>query len=420
MAPNIPARTEPTESEQQRMDDMDAREGIEDVVDEPAPAHEDGEGLDGGEPAARNVRAQPQLPPSVLKRQQIIDRYRRPDTREFDGDLTKPENIYGQVADEHLEPDPDADEPGVTRQEPEPAAQNEPQKKTYQLTIRGKVVEMSEEEVLARARKVEAADSYLEESRQLLEEAKAIKAERTGRSSQPHEGENNTQDDGQDHDQPDQRSRPHGPDLKAIVEKIQFGDPDEAAQLLAEAITQTATESATKAANDGHVQRLIANDLKRSQDELKAFRDANQSLAGDEIAEQVISNQVLKIYRDEILALGMDAKQIPADPKTLADWHRFYRVNGHNVSKTSDILNKAKDAFLTWRGDAPTKKPPAESRGEPRVKVNVDRSERRQAIPQQPTRAVAPRRNEAPPPTVEQSRKNAVQEMRKSRGQTTG
>lgn len=417
MAPTIPLQTA---SELDHQEEMDAREGIEDNGDDHGGDVSAGNDGDGDRPAPREARAEPTLPPSVLKRQAIIDKFRRPDVREFDGDLTRPENLYGEVADEHLQPDPTADEPGVSAEErqqqtPPPAA---PRKIT--LTIRGKPVEMTENEVIARAQKVEAADSYLEESRQLLQEAKEIKAERAGRATQHPEGDNNTQDDGQVSDAPDQQSRTHGPDYKAIIEKIQFGDPDEAARELAETIHRTASEVATRAANEGHVNRQIANDLKRSQDELAAFRAANQDLAGDEIAEQVISNQVLKIYREEILALGLDESQIPKDPKTLADWHRFYRVNGHNVSKTSDVLNKAKDEFTSWRGDNPTNKQTAVRKTEPRITVNVDRTERRQAIPQQPARAVAPRRNEAPAQTLEQSRKSAVAEMRKARGQTTG
>jgi hypothetical protein len=420
MAPHIPAKTL-TESQINEMDDMDAREGIDDGADDLAGNQDDAGQDDGGEPAPRAARAEPSLPPSVLKRQQIIEKYRRPDTREFDGDLTRPENLYGEVADEHLEPAPDADEPGVSAED-RAAAELQPEpKKTFKLTVRGKVVEMSEDEVLARAQKVEAADSYLEESRQLLQDAKEIRAERAGRATQHPEGDNNTQDDGQVSNETDQQSRTHGPDLKSIIDEIQFGDPDKAARALAETIQRTAREVATTAANEGHVQRLIANDLKRSQDDLAAFRVANRDLAGDEIAEQVISNQVLKIYREEILGLGLDETQIPKDPKELSDYHRFYRVNGYNVSKTSDILNKAKDGFVSWRdGVSPTNsKQPARSKAEPRITVNVDRTERRQAIPQQPTRAVAPRRNEAPPATLEQSRKSAVNEMRKARGQTT-
>lgn len=411
MAPTTP----PNLNQIDMQDEADAREGIEDVMDDGATgaADEGGESGEGDAPQPRQ-RNEPVLPPGVAKRLAITDNYVRGGVRPFDGDLTRNENVYGDVADENLEVDPDAPEPGVPPAQQEKVAPA-PAPRMIQLKIRGKVVEMSEDEVIARAQKVEAADSYLEESRKMLEESARIRAERTGQDPQHPEGQTRTQDDGQDSDQPDQR-RTHGPDLKAVIEQIQFGDPDKAAEVLAEAIQKTATT----AANEGHVQRLLSSDVARSKLELQAFRDANQDLDKDPIASGIVERMIYDVYRDEIKGLGMDESQIPADPKTLADWHRFYRVNGHNVSKTSDVLIKAKDRYQSWRGDSPAnneqpKDPPRKEA--PRVAVNVDRTERRQAIPQQPTRAVAPRRNEAPTPTPEQSRKSAVADMRRARGQ---
>lgn len=407
-----------------RHDEIDARHGIE---DDPEP-NESRDPVDVDSDPRRPAlpkREVTAMSPGDAKRNAIIDRFKRPDTSPFDGDLTKLENLVGEVGAEELEPDPDAPEPGVRadqRQAADPAARQaeQPSGKTRTLLVRGQLVEMSEEDILKAAQKTLAGDSYLDDARRILEEAKDIKAERAGRGSQHPEDETQTRDDGQEPDRRGTERRTQGPDLKGLVEKIQFGDPEEAARALGEVITQQATETASKVADEGHVNRLIKNDLAKSQLELKAFRAANPDLDADPRASRMITQEIYDLYREEIKALGMDESQIPKDEKTLADWHRFYRVNGHEVSKTSDILNKAKDRYLGWRGENPTNKQPAKpNKDAPRIAVNVDRTERRQAIPQQPTRAVAPRRDVAPAQSPEESRKSAVQEMRRQRGQLT-
>ena len=428
MAPNQPTVTsrpvtqemldQQHEERTQQQDEIDAARGAGE--DEQPFVQTEEEALrEGGEPEPQPTRKPVAMSPGDAKRQAMIDRFTRPGVQgPFNGDMNDPANLYGEVAAETLTPDPDADEPGVSAADrraaavpPEPEVR---QPRMITQTIRGKAVTLSEDEWLERARKVEAGDSYLEEARVMLETAKEIRQERSGQTSRPNDGQTGAQDDGRAQETPVDHRPNDGLDLKSVIEKIQFGDPEEAAVELGRVITTVASRQA----DQGQVNRLIANDLAKSQAELKAFRAANPELDQDKIASVVIENLIYDIYRDEIKALGMDESQIPANPKDLADWHRFYRVNGHNVSKTSDILTKAKDKFTAYRGGSPQQKPAPTPRGEARIAVNVDRTERRMAIPLQPTRAVVPRRDEAPAAkTPEQSRKEAVQDMRRQRGQ---
>lgn len=366
-------------------------------------------GAEGREPRQQEdaERAPPvQMSPQDQKRLEMAERFKRPGADvPFDGDMTKEENLYGEVAAETLDVDPDAPEPGV------PADQRPaPTERMFTIKVRGKDVTLTESQMLERARKVEAADSYLEESRELLESAKQVRAERAGLDPHPPEDRRSTDDERDQADHSD-RARPNAPDLKSVVEKIQFGDPEEAARELGEVINSTAT----KLANEGHIARLVSNDLARSKADLKAFADANPDIAADEIASSVIEQSVYKIYREEIKALGVDEAQIPKDPRALADWHRLYRVHGHTVSKPADVLQKAKATLDRFRG-APSEPKPAPRKDASRVEVNVNRTERRMAIPVQPSRAVAPRRDAAPV-KQENSRKDAVAEMRRARGQ---
>ncbi len=428
MAPNQPNMTvKPLTNEDldaqhdldnQRQDELDATVGASAEDGEQPFVQDEGTTTDGDpEPQARPREKPVTMSPQDLKRQAMIDRFKRPGLiGPFDGDMNNPEALHGEVSSEVLEPDPDADEPGVPRGQSAPQEPDVRSPRMITQTIRGKAVTLSEDEWLERARKVEAADSYLDESRVLLETAKEIRAERAGQVHRPNDGQTSTQDDESDASRAPAPRPNEGLDLKAVVEKIQFGDPAEAAEELGRVIQTVATQQA----EDGQIKRLIANDLAKSQADLKAFLVANPDLAKDKLASVAIENTIYDIYREELLKVGLDEAQIPKDSKSVADWHRFYRVHGHDVSKTSDILTRAKDRFVEWRGGSPTPNPtPKPRQGAPRVAVNVDRTERRQAIPLQPTRAVAPRRNEAPAKTPDQSRKEAVAEMRRQRGQIT-
>lgn len=414
---DIEAQKMAEEAEQNRLDDIEATAGAEDID---APTGETGE--DAQPKPAEPEKEEPRvinMSPADQARASIASRFKREDGRvPFDGDMNKPENLYGDVARETLEPDPNAPEPGVPHG-PTAAAdatKPAPSQKTYTLTIRGKPVTMTEEELLDRAMKVEAADSYLDEARDIMEQAKQVRAERAGRaaSHRPDDSETGTHDDELDDGTPPDESRRPGTDLKSVVEKLQFGDPEEAAAELSKVIEQVAA----KQADEGHLKRLMQNDIARSQKALKQFTDANPDLANDRLASVAIENTVYDVFKEEIMAQGIDEDKLPKDPKQLADWHRFYRINGAQVSNATQVLEKAKERFLTWRGTPSSpKQAPKPQHGAPRIDVNVNRTQRREAIPIQPTRAAAPRRDATPPKV--KSRSDVIADMRRSRGQVT-
>lgn len=351
--------------------------------------------------------------PADIQRAEIAKRFRRnADVDEgevpFNGDPNDPEMLYG-VSGRQGDQEPD-DEPSVvgSHRSPEPAPE-----RRVELTIRGKKVFLTEAEVIARAQKVEAADSYLEEGRRLLEEAQRInKAQRTGRDRHHPDDAEGANDDHLEL-APDEADQ-HPDELVQAIEEIQFGDPKEAATKIRKVIARASDESADQRQLD----RLMKNDLANSQKALKSFEDQNPDLAKDETAAVVITKHMLDLYRDDITKMGIDPSQIPNDPERLANWHRFYRVNGHPVRPVPVLLEEAKKRFVSWRGGkgAPTPSP----RLAPRVEVNVDRTTRREAIPVQPTRAVAPRPDSSGrSATPARTRADVVMQMRKSRGQVT-
>jgi len=410
MAPNLTVSelNEDQIAEQiERDNERDAGAGIEDQIEAGAADDADGDGERRQDDPPREAPIQ--MSPQDQRRLDMANRFKRPGVEQpFDGDMTRDENLYGDVAAQQLEPDPDLPEPGVPPADQRTAP---PAERTFTIKVRGKDVVLTEAQVLERASKVEAADSYLAESRELLESAKTIRADRAGPDRQHPDGQRSAADDEPDETDHSAPARRPALDLKSVVEEIQFGDPEKAARQLGEAINTAASQMA----NEGHVTRLVRNDLAKSKLDLKAFADDNPDIANDEIASNVIEQSIYKIYREEIQALGVDEAQIPKDPKALADWHRLYRVHGHTVSKPAEVLQKAKATLDKFRGATSAPKP-APRKDAARVSVNVDRTERRMAIPVQPSRAVAPRPN-APAPTQSSSRSDAVKDMRRARGQ---
>lgn len=415
---------EPTAEElaeqQDRQDNLDAGVGIEDG-DHSNP--DTGAAMEPEHPAEPEPgqRVVIQKSPADVARDAIAKRFRREEETPFNGDMTDRANLYGDVARTYEDPEPGASMVGERMEtgdgDGDPPA---PQPKMYTIKVRGKEITLTEDEVLERASKVEAADSYLAESREILDAAKQVRAERTSSDHHRPDDRNGAQDDGLNVSDPERGQRP-GPDFKSVVEKIQFGDPEEAARELEDLVDRRASSKA----QEGHIARLFNNDLAKSQQALRDFTAKNADLANDPNAAVIIERTMYDIYREDIRKLGVvDEAQIPTDPKTLANWHRFYRVHGHDVRGTADALNEAKARYENWRGVSTSKgatpatpsNPAAKPAGAPRVNVNVDRTARRAAIPNQPTRAAAPRPN----PTTPQTRadpSSIIAKMRKARGQ---
>lgn len=356
----------------------------------------------------RQERREIRMSPADQARLDMAKRFRRQGAEDdvpFNGDLNDPEMLYGTSGREQLEPD--AELPDILQPAPAPQV-----KRT--IKVRGQDIELSEDEILERARKVTAADSYLEEARQLLDEAKTIKAERVSQNSRPPESRTNTQDDGLDTDPSEQR-HPPGDELEEAIEQIQYGDPKEAAQRLRNVMKKVSETEA----NEGQLRRLVNNDIARAQKTLKAFSDANPDIANDPIAASAVEQFVYAVTREEIEKLdSVDKTKIPTNSAELANWHRFYRVNGQEVSSPEQLLEKARARYQTWKGVPPQPQVKQETKGAPRVVVNVDRTERRANLPNQPTRSAAPRPDVQTNAPQGRSRSAVIMGMRQQRGQT--
>jgi len=411
-------RTPVTDSGNREADPhVDPMNDVSDPPEPPAPPSGDDDG--GQQPRQRNKPVY--MSPSDEARANIAKRFRRDEEEavEFNGDPNDPAMLYGKhgrLADAEPEPEPEPAPQANNDPEPEPAPAKQPRMIT--LKVRGKDVTKSEEEWLADAAKVTAADSYLEEGRQLLENARTIRKEQRERDpADPHrpEDRNNTQDDLSDTVDPIDPQHP-ADELEAAIEEVRYGvDSKEAAEKLRKAIAKTSA----KTLSDQQLQGLISQDNAKSKTALKNFIESNVDLANDENAVSVMQNTIFRIQRDELLKAGFDETQIPKDNDGLAKFHQLSRVHGHAVSTQEQMLESAKSRFVQWKGGS--KQPVQETRKQsasPRVEVTVDRDARRANLPNQPTRTMAPpQTRQQNQPAQARDRSSIIANMRKGRGQ---
>ena len=406
-APTTPTAIEVDRNEDLNALNLDTEDRLPPSRQTTRPQPQADAGDEGEEATSEHVVIQ--RSPQDEARNAIISRFRHTDPddeRPFNGDMADPENIYGDHGRPAQDDEPEDGSSVVGEQTTKP----QPQQAKRRLIVRGQIMEMTDDEILAAAQKTLAGDSYLDEAKAILAEAKGIRKARTASENQQPGSQEDVQALDQDDPAADDAQHPE-PSFRDVVQKIQYGDPEEAAVELEKLVD----DRATKRVSENHAKRLFDQDLARSQKALKGFIDTNPDLANDKIAAIAIERGMYDLYEEDILKLGMPKDKIPTDPATLANWHRWYRVHGHEVRNTADLLNLSKQRFEDWRGGKQQPQQQRQRQAAPRIEVNVDRDTRRANIPTQPTRTVTPRREITP--SAPPSRSDVVANMRRLRGQ---
>jgi hypothetical protein len=285
------------------------------------------------------------------------------------------------------------------------------------LIVRGKELHVTDDELIALAQKAAAGDDYLDEAKRKLKEVdELMRPLRAGRDSQTttQSSQNNQQQNGQV-DQTQVTDEHNVDPFEKVIETIQFGDLKEAARQLREVTTSSNQVDTRKIAAEQLEQERMRNEAIRSQKILKDFEGQHPDLAKDENAVAVMRTRLFQLQRDDLKALGLDEAQIPTSEKDISDWHMWYRQKGHGVRDVDVLLKTARDDFMKWKG---IKEQPAAptNNAAPRVEVTVDRQQRRAAIPQQPSRTVAPKPDAIAQPAPQRSRSDIVQDMINARG----
>jgi hypothetical protein len=353
---------------------------------------------------------------------------------DFHGDHRDPTQIYGQVVsppapeDEPLAAVAHLPDPGVpthaTAEPPaaQPTAEPPPASATPQKLFKAKVngvdVLLTEEQMVAEAQKSLAAGDLLEQAKRVYRGAKQDGAPAPNQSGDDPARSSQTQPT---------RSPNQEPTIDELVQELQFGEPAEVAPKL----ERTIESRAQAAAREAVLRERVESEVVSSRRVLAKFEQDNADLARDEFARDAIEKQVYREYGKDLVALGIPADQIPADPVTRAAWHNQLRATGGRVRDIGAVLNAARDEFVRWRGGAraapqpnprPAGKQPAApgrlpaSAAAPRIEVTVNRDDRRAAIPTQPPRTSVP---PMPAPAQPQRRdaSDVIMQMRKARNQ---
>jgi hypothetical protein len=378
------------------------------------------------EPAPAPIRADN---PNVTKRNEILARFREERERSAEEDREDISEFARSGMPPEFNAEPEPQEPGEPQDTAPPETQVETQPESaprmVKVKIRGVEKEITWDEAIAEAQKSLAGESYLEEGRSKIKEIDELLRDARNKVSAPRESQPPTpggQPSTQPTDQP--AGDPPQPEdlIGKLIETMQFGDPNEARPMMENVITTVAKQIVQREM----VEQRLKTEGARSNKVLKDFVEKHADLANDPKSEAVIQRTLYDMQLADLKAINVDLSRIPTPsgqltPADVAVAHRYYRSEGYGVREPKEMLEKAVEEFLEWKGVKPAT-PASDKNAAPRVEVSVDRTARRAAIPQQPSRSATPTRPTQVPASADigERRAVAVQAMMTKRGLPRG
>lgn len=292
---------------------------------------------------------------------------------------------------------------------PEPAAPE----RMLKLKIRGEIVELPESEVIARAQKVDAADQYISEAKDLLKEAKA-----TVRQPVPEPA-------------PAPAPVEKVDNVAKAIELIQTGgDPVEARALLDTELSERATRAAEQVvdgrSSDQRSQRYDADLVVGFQEAATEYPDLMASPVGQSTVKGLTGSLQAHVIAEHLTSLAPEVQQAFATsgitPDTLKNYspddagalYKDMLLKGYRLPRPSEVTKAAAKTVADFYAGS-TKPAPAPT-PEPAPQPALDRTARKEAI-NQPERTAIPKPTARPPaPRSEPQRAaSARQELRASR-----
>jgi hypothetical protein len=292
------------------------------------------------------------------------------------------------------------------------------------IKVRGQIVEMPESEVIARAQKVDAADSYLAEAKAVVDEVKGLKRDLREPPAQ----------DATQRQQQEQQTEQKVDRLKEAIDKIQLGaDPDEIRATLDEEIN----DRVKSAISEDREQRSVQSAQQAFDSEIDgafagiAKSDDYKPLASDPIAMGVVAQVTNGLERGVIVQFLENADDATREEFAQAritaegvkgyspdDVHKLYKsmvLNEHPVHRPSKIVEAAtKTVFERFKATSTPEPNP-----KPAAATAPNRTERKEAI-SQPTSASIPRDQSGrfvPQKTDSERASDARKELRNERRQ---
>lgn len=306
--------------------------------------------------------------------------------------------------------DPPVEEPAQTRQ---------------RLKVHGREVELSDDEVKALAQKALAAEDILGEAKQLrTEQTRLLEELRNARADHSQDGKQPSAPQGDG----DPATEPDDDELDAIIDDIQTGGREEAKaafrkygdsleQRMLERIgnlderiaetTQTLNETNER-------QRQTRQTLEEFSKEYPEFSTSAplQSALAHETAARMRQEMINIGVREETLD-GIKQKYGFDETQAAAFAYRTLQQRGHELKDHGSLLRESADSLRSTFGAPAAQKPAPAS--EPAKGVD-ERIERKRTMAPQPRRATTAPSSDTRERTREEARKEAVRQMRVSRG----
>jgi hypothetical protein len=313
-------------------------------------------------------------------------------------------------------------------------AQAEADNKTYTLKVRGNDVPVANRAELMKLAEVdeEDADTFTDAAliklaqkqmaaSAILDEAKA--ASKSARQAARADDPNTTDDPAATTDQDESEDDPaeHQGKNKAdwhreTIEKIQFGDPDEAAEAFRAALDKGVNEALTK--NEmTHRVRTVEAMIARATDE---FEETNADLFADEdIADLTYNKALVAEFKRDLVAGGVDPakadKVLGGNIRSAMQAYVAVAASGRMKIRTPDLMMNAAAEAVRTKINRPA--PNRDANGKPTPPAH-DRLAAKRNLAPQPSRASVPQATATPRNgQTPQARSSVVAKMRSQRGQ---
>jgi hypothetical protein len=419
--------------------------------DEPEPRHvpvddsNDPAPLDAPAPAeakddAPALPKPPARPPFDDARARIGERFakkRAEATLDFDGDINTDRARLGAIADD---PPPDAAASNPDDKAPPKAGPSDSDDR-FTLKVNHKDITKSIEEIAvladmtveevrqepARAQKYArmelATRERLENARRLEREARERNMNSEGdqpRSPAPpqerRQAGNQDADQAQDNDGDD----PSAVDFRGLVDDLQVGTPEEVGEKLKDAFEKVAEKVTTRKLSQDDLNRRIADDGNTIRSGLLGFAQEHPEVKDNQELGPLMKGALTLEYKTDLRRAlvetdGRDPDEVEeilrrATEEQIISAHQRRRVSGDpGVRKVDKMFFKAAYGRLRNLGSPDIT--------EQRQDLAQQRQERKANLPPQPRRATVPPVTTGPAPTQVSSRKAAVAQLARARGQ---
>lgn len=378
------------------------------------------------------------------KRNEIFSRAREKraaETNPFSGDPNDPSALYGSDVNqdelgelekeamrrrqEHLGQMTGQPQGQPPQQQRKPLNGIDPQllSTPVPIIVDGQAREVPMEELIRNYQIDQAAQRRLEQAKALLAQTQEFQRmqPQPGRHAETDEtsGQDSSNEDTDDSNREPSYTSGRRANVKDLVEKIQLGSPDEAAQALEEFVSSAVNREPPV---DEQTRVLTALEDHNAKQAIIAFAQANPHIANNPTLQHEATKVIHKGMAEDLLRAGYsmdELRQLAPGPKELTQLHKQARIAGlKGVRRVSDLIGVGYHGAIQNLRTLVEQTAPSM---QPNQAANMaQRQQRKENLQPQPAArrlspSLAPQNQNR---SQDQSRSAAVTRMRQSRGQS--